>query len=79
VGVTPFNFSPDPQGKLISPPAFTGHIICLPGARFSCTLAEDPLLLRYMLARIDETEAAPYLTTRLVFWSIRSSGLVSTP
>ena len=71
----PFDWEVDPRSPLISPPAFTGFIIPLPGARFSCTLAEDPDMLAYMLARIEETEASAYMTTRHVFWTPRSGGI----
>lgn len=77
VGVSPFDFHPDPHGKLISPPAFTGYIIALPGARFTCVLAEDAALLRYMLEQLDRTEAAAYVSTRTVFWAVKSSGVIS--
>ena len=70
VSIIPFRFEADPKGVLISPPSFTGYIIGLPGARFSCTLAEDSSLLGYMLDRIESTEACNYLTTRKVFWSL---------
>lgn len=61
----------------MSPPAFTGYIIPMPGARFSCTLAEDVEMLAYMLTCMEQTEASPYLTTRYVFWSRRSGGVVT--
>jgi hypothetical protein len=77
VGLSPFDFTVDPRSPLISPPAFIGYIIPLPGARFSCTLAEDVEMLAYMLAQIEQTEASPYLTTRYVFWSLRSGGVVT--
>ncbi len=69
VSVVPCRFEADPKGILITPPSFTGYIIGLPGARFSCTLAGDPLLLRYMLDRIESMEGSNYLTTRRIFWS----------
>jgi len=77
VNVAPFKWAADPTGRLVGPPPFSGCIICLPGARFSCTLADDPSLLRNMLTLIEQTEGAPYLTTRRVFWSRRSAGLVA--
>jgi hypothetical protein len=69
VSIVPRRFEADPKGILISPPNFTGYIIGLPGARFSCTLAEDASLLGYMLNRIERTEARNYLITRNVYWS----------
>jgi hypothetical protein len=77
VNITPIDFEPDPTGRLMSPPRFTGYIIAMPGARFSCTLAADPSLLRFMLQQIETTEAAPYVTTRRVFWHLRSGGVVT--
>jgi hypothetical protein len=69
VSIIPCRFESDPNGTLITPPSFTGYLIGLPDARFSCTIAENPLLLRYMLDRIESTEACNYLTTRKIFWS----------
>lgn len=75
VTISPCRFLPDPHGILIAPPQFTGYLIGLPGARFSCTLAEDSTLLRYMLAKIETLEAARYLMTRKVFWTPTSAGI----
>lgn len=77
VRLSPFDFTVDPRSPLVSPPAFTGYIIPMPGARFSCTLAEDVEMLAYMLKHMERTEASAYLTTRLVFWSPTSGGIVT--
>lgn len=77
VNLSPFDFAVDPRSPLVSPPAFTGYIIPMPGARFSCTLAEDVEMLAYMLTQIEQTEASSYMTTRYVFWSLRSGGVVT--
>jgi hypothetical protein len=69
VSIIPCRFSADPNGVVPLPASFTGYIVGLPGARFSCTLAEDASLLKYMLERIEMTEACNYLTTRKVFWT----------
>lgn len=76
VNVSPFDYEPDPTVRLIGPPRFTGYIIAIPGARFSCTLATDPALLSFMLRLIETTEAAPYVTTRYVLWQAESGGIV---
>jgi hypothetical protein len=77
VNLSPFDFTVDPRSPLVSPPAFTGYIIPMPGARFSCTLAEDVEMLAYMLAQIEQTETSSYMTTRYVFWSLKSGGVVT--
>jgi hypothetical protein len=76
VNISPLDFEPDPQGRIVGPPQFTGYIIAMPGARFSCTLAADPSLLAFMLKTIEETEVAPYMMTRQVFWRVGSGGIV---
>lgn len=78
VSIVPWRFEPDPSGVFISPPAFTGYIVGLPGARFSCTLAEDKSLLSYMLDRIEMMECVAFLTTRQVYWSVDSTHVVTT-
>ena len=75
VNPSAFDWTVDPRSPLIGPPAFTGYIIPVPGARFSCTLAEDVEMLAYMLAQLEKLEAAPHLTTRHVFWSLKSGGV----
>lgn len=77
VSIVPWRSNPDPHGIIVGPPAFTGYIVGLPGARFSCTLAEDHSLLRYMLGEIEKTEVAGYLTTRKVYWTPNSGGIES--
>jgi hypothetical protein len=76
VSIAPWRSNPDPHGVIVGPPAFTGYIVGLPGARFSCTLAEDPSMLCYMLAEIAKTEVSRYLTTRKVYWTPSSGGIV---
>jgi hypothetical protein len=70
VSIVPCRFESDPSGAVISPRTFTGYIVGLPGARFSCTLASDSSLLRYMLQRIESMDAKSFLTTRHVYWTL---------
>ena len=71
VSIVPWRFEPDPKGAVISPSTFTGYIVGLPGARFSCTLAGDSSLLSYMLQRIETLEAKFFFTTRYVYWTLQ--------